>query len=1332
MNPSTDLIWGRYALNAQKITRAQLQLCIEEQGHLREKGVDKTLSQIMVEHKFIDEPTANQLCHLEGMIPGYYMKEILGAGGLGVVYRAFSEKFAKDVAIKLLNPEYTDNALVLNRFLREIDISKRLEHPNIVKGLDSGRVDDLYYLVMEYINGDNLATYVNKYGPMKEAEVLSVAVTVTNALCYAWQKGLTHRDIKPENILLTQGGSLKVCDFGLAKLADANVAITMSGTIVGSPYYISPEQVTGAVHLDYRSDIYSLGATLYFVVTGRMLFDEKTVIAFCNAHLNKEPVPPSRHATVSPAFDQLIARMLNKDPQRRCTSPEEFVSYLLSVITTAHPDKKIPEPIRPPQTPGSKETSVFATPRSPAAPVTRAPNNFEEETMEESFQSKDNSTRREKHPRTATGVSKELPIFDASQIKATTKSNIRKDGTPSQYPKTKIEDAILQHLLLSISIMDMSQFSQCMSTQVDLQLHGQSKSLAEIIVEEGYVEPAQMENLRLLRDKDGKSLLPAYEVIRPLGEGGVAIVYLARHITTNKTVALKVFAPSMSNNSSAIIRFMREAEAAKRLDHPNIVKADDFGTIYGIYYLAMEYIPGLSLSQIIYKVGRLEEKRALEILYQLAEALTYAWKQNIIHRDVKPGNILSDGEVFKICDLGLAKALEAEIQLTQEGNLIGTPQFMSPEQFQPEKDLDFRSDIYSLGVTFYVMLSGQLPFNANTKLGLAQAHLMKDPPPLERFDVRVSKPTRALLAKMMAKDPNLRCHEKDELLEDIWRVQQGKYPRHTSATPGLAKTLAIVTSLLLLLALTVIAGFFAYRQYWLPQREQQAIAQLIAEKRLAEARTRLAQSSLPQDVQAQLLRQISAIAAIEEREHQPPVIVPVIPVVPTAVPLRLREMIPPADSRLAQEQATLKGIVECDKLTGVWIDQKSAIFQQSGENLWRFEITLPLAVGRNLLQVTIEAGQQRLSQEHGLWRETVDITPPTITITQPPGLAVEQKYACSEENLIVKGYAADEEKVDLLWVNGQRIPVLVQDKQTLFETTLPLKEGEQAIVIRAKDNKGNEANFKFYAVVSPRGWFGEIMPEQLSRSAKIGEYFCASDNSMMVYVPAGEVVYGDDKNSRKIYLPGYYADKFEATWQQYHKFCKETGYLYPQQPSWGVKASHPVVNISPRDVAAYAKWCGKRIPTVVEWVKAARGGLKIPDWQNTKPPLVLMDNPLPQRLYPWGNDLPNALHQGEKVYRCNYCADDSFVGQASDGYMYSARVGDFAPWDSPYRCCDMAGNIAEICQEWPAQEEVAGQDKYYSVMGGAFLSLAKNCTVLSKEKILSGRSQNQTGFRLVK
>lgn len=1415
MDLTSEIIWGRYALNRNLITRTQLQTCIEKLGRMKEKGLQSSIFAIMHSEGYIDEGTGQKILHLEGLIPGYKMKEVIGAGGIGIVYKAYSERLGQEVAIKILNPEYTDNSIILNRFLREIEITKKLDHPNIVKGMDSGREDDLYYLVLEYVDGSNLAVRVAEGKPLKDKSALAVAVNVTRALYYAWKKGLTHRDIKPENIILTRLGAVKVCDFGLAKLTDVNIALTVSGTIVGSPYYISPEQANGSLALDYRSDVYSLGATLYFILTGKVVFDEKTMIAVCNAHLHKTPVPISRYVSTPASLEDLILRMLSKNPEERCASPQDFVNQVSAVVKefkkTGVSQKHLPRQQTGVLSPGTSEYDGEAV-----------------DVIQKVLK---------KHGEPPQVV---LPTKIRSKVS---------EGTPqagtsksSQF-QGKIEDAILQHLLLSLKIMDMSQLSECMSEQVDLQLQGTDKSLAEIIVDRGHVDRECIQNLRNLRDLKGKSLIPGYEVVKTTGKGGITIVYLGRS-NAGETVALKVFAPGTSENSSTIARFIREAQASKRLDHPNIVKAYEVGSVYGIYYLVMEYVSGLSLAQIISKIGRLQEKKALDILEQIAGALTYAWEQNIIHRDIKPSNILSDGETVKICDLGLAKALESEIQLTQEGSILGTPHYMSPEQFQSDKELDFRTDVYSLGVTFYVMLTGSLPFTPGTTAGLAQAHIGQAPPPLEKFGCEVSKPAWALLMKMLAKEPLKRCREKGELLEDIQRVRHGKYPQNTSAPLPILKIIA-VTALLAVLAaasfllipvlrrgqdhldqeLSLLIAAQQYRQakdkilgsdfdierkrHWLAviqveetkkakaeiialigagERQtaknrllqvdfspadkkdlsdllQQAeirqgkseIMSLIADKKFQQAQGRIERAELSAEESRDVLDALrrakeemkdQLAVLMSEREYrqarkkileadlsaeEKKAILDALQQQEAAeTKITISRVVPEDGAKVAAEQVMLSGTIECSGLDCVLVNERKSRVAKTGDNLWRFEIEVPLTAGYNRIGIaTLLLSGYEEKREHILWREVPDERPPQLTLTEPDGVSPGCRKKFSRPSFLLKGYATDDGRVRGVDVNGKSVPVLAQDDKIFFETMISLKEGEQEIAISAKDHNGNEGRYVFHAYLKPQGWFGENMPDGMGRGERHGEYVWDRDQSIMVYVPEGEFYAPGRENPQKTYTPAYYIDKFETTWEQYDRFCEKAKYPPARKPSWSANQLHPVVNVSPEDAQAYARYVGKQLPTVAQWVKAARGALRIPDFESGKRPIPFKKNPEPLRIYPWGSDAPNALFSGEKVYRCNYCADDSFLGQASDGYGYTARIGDFARWPSPYGCCDMAGNVMEICRDFYT-EDPHYKGTHRVKMGGGYPSLAEQCAITVLDKIVNDRGESQTGFRLVK
>ena len=710
-------------------------------------------------------------------------------------------------------------------------------------------------------------------------------------------------------------------------------------------------------------------------------------------------------------------------------------------------------------------------------------------------------------------------------------------------------------------------------------------------------------------------------------------------MATNETVALKVFAPGTSENSSTIARFIREAQAAKKLDHPNIVKAYEVGSVHGIYYLVMEYVSGLTLSQIISKIGRLEEQKALDILEQITNALTYAWEQNIIHRDIKPGNILSDGRQVKICDLGLAKALESEIELTQEGSILGTPQFMSPEQFQADRELDFRTDIYSLGVTFYVMLTGSLPFSPSTKIGLAQAHIAQTPPALEKFNCKVSSATKALLHKMLAKDPARRAHEKRELLEDIKRVRAGNYPKNTLPQTIIRRALVATVALLLLAtALMAILVFFGRDE----KKIRAEIAMLMDAGQYHQARAKILTSSLPEPQKTHLLQSLKQAEVKQQQqqrarlrqklrqeitllitagdflqaknkilqddldlEEKQKLMALVARAESKQRHFKLVQIIPPQGSRVYRRKVELRGQVECAALEAVLVNEHRAAIHYQDNGRSQFNIEVPLVIGRNRLALmfTLQGGHQEI-REHILWREVPDQSPPRIVLTKPAGISTGASKKFTGESLLLEGYVSDDHEVKTITINGSPAFSRVVAEKTIFSFHLRLSEGQQPIRIVAIDASNNRASLEFYAYLRPRGWFDEQMPPELSRGEKYGEYHCHQDGATMVYVPAGPFFFASG-NAQELYLPAFYIDKYEVTWQQYKKFCGQSQRSLPRRPSWGMRGMHPVVFVSPRDSEDYARWAGKKLPTLKQWIKAARGGMRVPNWPSRLRPISL-------------------------------------------------------------------------------------------------------------------------------
>ncbi len=258
--------------------------------------------------------------------------------------------------------------------------------------------------------------------------------------------------------------------------------------------------------------------------------------------------------------------------------------------------------------------------------------------------------------------------------------------------------------------------------------------------------------------------LSNYKVVGKLGRGGMATVYKAHELSLNRMVALKVLSPRLSEDTEFIKRFQREAQAAAKLNHPNIVQIYAIGEDQGIHYFAMEYIKGEPLSDIKKQKGRLSAAEAVPVIKQVAEALGQAHLAGLIHRDVKPSNIMIDktGRA-KVTDFGIAHVIEAETKLTREGSIIGTPEYLSPEQCEG-KTVDGRSDIYSLGVTLYELLSGKTPYLADTPVSMLMKIVQGDFRPLEEVNPDVPKPVIQIVAKMMKTSPEERYANTDELI----------------------------------------------------------------------------------------------------------------------------------------------------------------------------------------------------------------------------------------------------------------------------------------------------------------------------------------------------------------------------------------------------------------------------------------------------------------------------------------------------------------------------------------------------------------------------------------
>ncbi|MGH2759543.1 MAG: Stk1 family PASTA domain-containing Ser/Thr kinase [Actinomycetota bacterium] len=249
----------------------------------------------------------------------YEVVRRVGVGGMADVYLADDTKMGRQVALKILHPQYAGDDSFIERFRREALAAARLQHPNIVQIYDSGQQGDFNFIVMEYVEGRSLKDYLADEGPLEVAEASRIAREVLTALAYAHRTGLVHRDIKPGNILLSEDGKVQVTDFGIAR-AEAGSTMTQTGTILGTAYYLSPEQAQG-LQLDGRSDIYSLGVVFYEMLTGRRPFEGESPVSIAYKHVREMPRPPSTHRGDLPrSLEAIVMTAMAKRPEDRYSS----------------------------------------------------------------------------------------------------------------------------------------------------------------------------------------------------------------------------------------------------------------------------------------------------------------------------------------------------------------------------------------------------------------------------------------------------------------------------------------------------------------------------------------------------------------------------------------------------------------------------------------------------------------------------------------------------------------------------------------------------------------------------------------------------------------------------------------------------------------------------------------------------------------------------------------------------------------------------------------------------------------------------------------------------
>jgi hypothetical protein len=341
-------------------------------------------------------------------------------------------------------------------------------------------------------------------------------------------------------------------------------------------------------------------------------------------------------------------------------------------------------------------------------------------------------------------------------------------------------DEAFSQQLIKVGLVTDAQIKDALKAQADGAMKGETVSLGDILVEQGLLTATQRENIekKIETQREEAKRLGPYRVLKKLGEGGMGAVYLAECAETGEKVALKVLPKVAAKDQDAVRRFLREVESARRLEHPNIVRAGAAGEDKGFHYYVMEYVEGETLGARLKREGALLPGEATTLILQVARGLKYAHGLGFIHRDIKPDNVIVAREgAANILDMGLSKNIdEAQTFRTITGVSLGTPHYIAPEQARGDKGIDGRADIYSLGATYYHLVTGETPFHGTTAIELISQHLHKQIP--DPRDVRDGIPDGVIhiIRRMMAKKPQDRYRDCGELIVDLELVLGGGNP----------------------------------------------------------------------------------------------------------------------------------------------------------------------------------------------------------------------------------------------------------------------------------------------------------------------------------------------------------------------------------------------------------------------------------------------------------------------------------------------------------------------------------------------------------------------------
>jgi serine/threonine protein kinase len=697
----------------------------------------------------------------------YHLLGPLAQGGMGALYLAVTgdRGLERLMVIKTVLPHLADAEYVA-RFRDEAKVVVKLSHGNLIPVFDAGVVSGEMFLAMDFVEGRDLRAVWNRCAKKQVAFPIDVAVYIIKELCrglaYAHSfpdLNLVHRDISPPNVLVSYTGEVKLTDFGLAS-STLKLEKTAPGIIYGKVAYMSPEQARGE-KLDGRSDMYASAIVLWELLTGRQLFppgkdQPQDLLARAK---NPEVMRPSKRAPRVPVeLDEICLKALHADRSQRYADCDEMRMALQSWLAQ-----------NAPTTDGTRMSTFLQE-------------LFSEDIVRE---------RAERGELISRVRTRALTLPPTDELRMW----VEKSGRHVSQPGDQTEDdAAMIHSEVPSGDPPVRKPGSVGRRAADRGTDGDDRrssgdrrlrAAAAIANDRSGAAAALAQQLNEEAEPDltGVEVDGRYRVIELIGEGGMGKVYLAEHIEIGKRVALKVLHPSYSRMPDLVERFRREARAASKIGHPNIVDVTDSGTTAeGSVYFVMEYLEGVELGSVIEREGALDIARALKISGQICRALAAAHAQGIVHRDLKPENvylIARDGaaDVVKVLDFGIAKTTEAEAarerRLTSPGMAMGTPEYMSPEQ-AAGRAADARCDIYALGAIMYEMTTGMPPYSGDNFMEILTKKATQDPPPPTSVRKDIPSQVSDLVIAAMARNPDDRPQSMEKLEYELNKCLSGR------------------------------------------------------------------------------------------------------------------------------------------------------------------------------------------------------------------------------------------------------------------------------------------------------------------------------------------------------------------------------------------------------------------------------------------------------------------------------------------------------------------------------------------------------------------------------